>query len=375
MPGDRLRKELLELTSELIRIPSTQSRPDAIQRCSSFICDWFKRNDVSYQSHDCAGVPSISVLPQAGKAPIMLLAHFDVVEADDEGLFVPVQKDGCLFGRGAIDDKYAVAVSMVLFREYLARLKKQGLSQQHMPFGLLLTGDEEVGGFKGVGELGKTIEMDFFLALDGGNPKKVVTREKGILQFRLEAEGRAAHSARPWLGESAFDRLIDDYHRLRDLFATSAAGHWHNTLVLTNCHAGSGSTNVLPSRASANIDLRYTEQSDPDILIKTIRDTVSSTVIIDAREPVFHGGSSVCLELLLKHATGAVTGYEHGASDARFLSALGVPGVVWGADGQMSQHTSDEHVVISSMYDVYDSLVNFFLEYSQEFGTLKAHRL
>lgn len=361
MPNARLQTELVELTKDLIRIPSTQSRPEAIQQCGEFIGHWLEQHRIDYQRHSVAGVPSISVLPQRNTVPILLLAHFDVVEADHEELFKPYEKDGALYGRGAIDDKYAVALSLLLFREHLQRLQQQGQGQDRMSFGLLLTGDEEVGGYHGAGEVGKQIDCDFFIAIDGGNPGKIVTREKGIIQLRLKARGRPCHSARPWLGSSAFDLLVDDYRILKNMFPSQNDDHWHDTLVLTNCHVGTGSTNVVPGQAVAEIDIRFTEQSRPDELIENIRAALTSEVIVVAKEPLFNSGESPYLKQLLDHARGAVAGFEHGASDARFLSDRGIHGVVWGADGEMSQHTDDEHLNIASMATIYDCLDNFLL--------------
>jgi succinyl-diaminopimelate desuccinylase len=68
------------------------------------------------------------------------------------------------------------------------------------------------------------------------------------------------------------------------------------------------------------------------------------------------GGDSPYLDKLLKIAEGTGTGFEHGASDARHLSQFGIKGIVWGADGDMSQHTADEHVNIASVFKLYEFL-------------------
>jgi len=52
-------------------------------------------------------------------------------------------------------------------------------------------------------------------------------------------------------------------------------------------------------------------------------------------------------------------GCEHGASDARFLSAFGIPGIVWGADGDNSAHAVDEHVNIDSLLALHKILDDF----------------
>ena len=46
-------------------------------------------------------------------------------------------------------------------------------------------------------------------------------------------------------------------------------------------------------------------------------------------------------------------------SDARFLSDHGIPGVVWGADGETSQHSENEHLVIASLEELHDGLTAF----------------
>jgi succinyl-diaminopimelate desuccinylase len=54
-------------------------------------------------------------------------------------------------------------------------------------------------------------------------------------------------------------------------------------------------------------------------------------------------------------------GYE-----ACFLSAHGIKGIVWGAEGDMSQHSGDEHHVnFGSVYNLYD-LLDVFMNRSTE---------
>ena len=77
------------------------------------------------------------------------------------------------------------------------------------------------------------------------------------------------------------------------------------------------------------------------------------------KEPLFFGGTSAYLDTLVDCVPGVAVGFEHGASDARYLTARGIPGVVWGADGEMSQHAADEHVVISSLATIYNHLDTF----------------
>lgn len=358
MPSPHLQQEILELTQELIRIPSTHSRPQEIWNCAIFIEQWLQKNNIRYELQESGGIPTIMVLPEKGSVPVLLMSHFDVVEADDELIFMPRIDGDRLYGRGAIDDKYGVALSLILYREHM-RIRKAERGDSRVPFGLLFTGDEEIGGANGVAIAVKRIATDFFLAIDGGRPDLIVTKEKGILQLELNAHGTAAHAARPWLGRSAFDILMEDYRRMQNHFTETTSDHWHRTMVLTKCHAGNGSTNIVPEKAKAIFDIRYTENDNPEALVAAIRRDVKSDVTVHAMEPVFVGKPSSYLDLLVAHSGGARVGFEHGASDARYLSQLGIPGAIWGADGEMTQHRHDERIVVPSMLQFYDCLDGF----------------
>ncbi|AOY59500.1 peptidase, M20/M25/M40 family protein [Desulfococcus multivorans] len=135
-------REIVELTKTLIRFKTRTPDTDELHHCARYIQAWLDRYDVVYHRQDVAGIPSIWALPHTGRTKILLVTHFDVVNGPDT-LFVPVEKDGMLYGRGAVDDKYAVALSLVLFKNTLAALRRQSGGQADMSFGILITGDEE----------------------------------------------------------------------------------------------------------------------------------------------------------------------------------------------------------------------------------------
>jgi len=359
MPTPHLQRELLSLTRDLISIPSCHSRPGEIDACADFIGRWLAAHNIPYSRQVSGSIPSITVLPKPSHAPVLFMTHFDVVEAENKKLFEPVEKHGKLYGRGSIDDKYAVALSLVLFREYYTKFLTDGMTLADMQFGLLFTGDEEVGGAHGAKIVSESITTDFFVAIDGGRPDLIVTKEKGIILLELVAAGKAAHAARPWLGINAFDILVHDYALIQQMFSETTDDHWHKTAVLSKVAAGNGSTNIVPERATAILDIRYTENDDPHEIINSIKNMVNSDIIVHALEPVFQSGNSEYLDLLVKQAGAVKVGFEHGASDARYLSQLGIPGAIWGADGEMSQHSEDEHIVLSSLFHLYDKLDSF----------------
>jgi succinyl-diaminopimelate desuccinylase len=350
-------EEIITLTEDLIRFKTMHSQPAEIKRCVSFIEDYLKTCGASYQRLDHADIPSIIVMPQHNVAPILLMSHVDVVDGPDD-LFNPRVKGDALYGRGSIDDKYAAALSLVFVKNYLQQLQREGKDQNDLPFGIIITADEEIGGANGAQKALKKIKAEFCIALDGGGLNKIVIKEKGIVKLKLIARGKTAHGARPWLGENAIENLINDYQVLKTNFEISAPEHWHRTLNFSWIQAGKVS-NQVPDYAEALFDIRYTENDDMEALFKNIRKEIKGELVVEKKEPLFEGGDSPYLDLLLQIATDSEVGFEHGASDARFLSAHGIKGIVWGANGDMSQHSADEHINIDSLYRLYDLLDAF----------------
>ena len=345
---------IVSLTKDLIRFQTMQSRRDEISACADFIMRWLADRDLPARRIDHGGIPSVLAVPPKGSAEVLLMSHIDVVDGP-EALFEPVERDGRLYGRGAVDDKYAAALSLVLLESHANRLREAGRSLDDLPVGVLITGDEEIGGVHGAKAVLPEVRADFCIALDGGAPGQIVTKEKGVLRVKLIGRGRTAHGARPWLGENAIENLMADFLKVKPLFDLEAPEHWHRTVNLGKISGGT-SINQVPDRAEAILDIRYTENDDVDDLVARMREAIDGDLEVTEREPLFISKPTPFLDLLVECAEGAETVVEHGASDARFLSDLGIPGVVWGAESENSQHTEDEHVVIDSVTELHRML-------------------
>jgi succinyl-diaminopimelate desuccinylase len=352
--------EITKLIKSLIEFQSVYSKPEEITNCAAFIENYLKQFNIEFLRYDFGGTPSILVVPADRKPQILLMSHFDVVEGNQE-LFHPSLHNGYLFGRGALDDKYAVALSLVLLKNQVLELRSKGLDQNDLNLGILLTGDEEAGGENGANKVLATIKPDFCIALDGGSLSEIVTKEKGIVQLHLISKGKSTHGARPWLGENAIEILIKDYQEICTHFDMEKPDNWHRTINLAKIEAGH-SYNQVPEYAEAILDIRFTENDDIDKLISIFRDSISSDLIIIRKEPLFTSTPSPFLDMLLESNPGIQTACEHGSSDARFLSAHGLNGIVWGANGNLSHHSEKEHVDLESVNSLYRKLEAFVVK-------------
>jgi succinyl-diaminopimelate desuccinylase len=292
------------------------------------------------------------------------MTHIDVVDGAEK-LFDPVERDGNLYGRGSLDDKYAAALSLVLLTERLSALKAIGRTQKNLTFGILITSDEEIGGENGARSVLAEVKTDFCIALDGGSLDQIVIKEKGVLTLKLISRGTAAHGATGWLGQNAIEGLIGDISQIKRFFRKQTRDHWHRTLNL-GLISGGKSHNQVPDRAEATLDIRYTENDDIDRLLERMQARIRGRLVVEKKEPMFFGDRSPYLDLLLEQCPSCRLGFEHGASDARFLSDHGIAGIVWGAGGNNSEHSDDEHVAIESVGQLYKRIQRFVRRMEKE---------
>jgi acetylornithine deacetylase/succinyl-diaminopimelate desuccinylase-like protein len=162
----------------------------------------------------------------AGRKPLLLLAHIDVVEARSEdwsdGLdpFKFTERDGYYYGRGTMDDKAMAAI----FVANLIRFKRENF-QPGRDIIVALTTDEETGDFNGVEFLLKEhralVDAEFGINEGGrgylkdGRPllNAVQASEKVYQSFRLEVKNKGGHSSLP-LKDNAIFRLAAGLERL-----------------------------------------------------------------------------------------------------------------------------------------------------------------
>ncbi|MDE0222934.1 MAG: M20/M25/M40 family metallo-hydrolase, partial [Spirochaetaceae bacterium] len=135
-----LRTDLIDMTRELVHVPSSAAHPSAIERGLELLRGRLgPLPGVRIDEHLCEGVPSLVVLPEAVETPsILLVGHVDVVDHGSRRHYRARVRDGRIYGPGAGDMKGALAILVSLFGELVSR-------HPEVPLGLAITADEERG--------------------------------------------------------------------------------------------------------------------------------------------------------------------------------------------------------------------------------------
>jgi succinyl-diaminopimelate desuccinylase len=352
--SEALSKRLIELTRDLVLIPSTRERPDEVARCMEFVVQHLELPDaITVRRFEEGGVPATVFLPHGIAAPaVMLLAHLDVVPRGEDSAYRSSVVDGRIYGPGSGDMKGELAILLEIFRAFHERYP--GIS-----LGMAVTSDEEIGGEHGTRFLFEKAGIRCGVAIvpDSGSLNEIAVEEKGILHLKIVARGSAGHASRPWLVDNPLERIVQALNKFQSHFASfSGAEHWHPTCAITMLQTENRVSNRIPSGAEAICDIRFPLPYTADEMLsvtKRFMDGEMESEVIAVAEPV-----RVSPDPLFLVATEEITGKpvklirEHGGSDARFISQYGIP-VIMSRPLVGNLHAGDEWIDIASMETLY----------------------
>jgi succinyl-diaminopimelate desuccinylase len=302
-------------------------------------------------------------------APLLAFAgHTDVVPTGPlarwrSDPFVPTHRDGRLVGRGAADMKSSLAAMVVAVEEFAAAHPRH-----HGSVAFLLTSDEEGPALDGTVRVCEWLQQRG-IRLDAcivGEPTSVErlgdvikNGRRGTLSARLVVKGIQGHIAYPQLARNPI-------HQLAPALAELVATEWDRgnryfpptSWQVSNIHAGTGATNVIPGELTVDFNFRFSTESTP----ASLKDRVQAVLErhgLDCEiawtlggEPFLTpaGSLSEALADAIRAETGVATELSTtgGTSDGRFIAKI-CPQVIEFGPLNASIHQIDEWVEVASL--------------------------
>ena len=324
---------------------------------------------------------------QAAIKTIVFAGHTDVVPTGPlnewtSKPFVPTQRGGKLYGRGASDMKTSIAAFVVAVEEFLA-----ATPEPLFDIALLLTSDEEgpsVDGTKVVVEQlrARGERIDWCIV---GEPTSVARTgdmikngRRGTLSGRLVVRGIQGHIAYPHLARNPI-------HQAVPALAELAATRWDEgnaffpptSWQMSNIHGGTGASNVIPGDVVVDFNFRFCTESSAESLKKRVH------TVLDRQELEYElqwtlGGQPFlttpgelvdAVQRAIADETGLVTELSTtgGTSDGRFIATL-CPQVIECGPPNASIHKIDEHIALSDI----EPLKNIYRRTLEHLNTLAA---
>ena len=297
--------------------------------------------------------------------------HTDVVPVGDvaawtQDPFAAAVVDGWMYGRGATDMKSGVAAFAAAAVDFVRATPPDGAII------LAITGDEE-----GDAEHGTVALLDW-MATQGERMTHCLVGEptcpnelgdmmkigrRGSLNAAFTARGVQGHAAYPHRAKNPLSALVKLMARLEEKPLDEGTAHFDaSTLAITSIDCGNPATNVIPAKATAQVNIRFNDAHSGASVTQWLQDHAAAVqaetgVEIDLRVQI--SGESFLtppgdFSAMVAKAVQAETGRQPefstsgGTSDARFVKDH-CPVVEFGLVGK-TMHQVDERVEVAQIH-------------------------
>jgi acetylornithine deacetylase/succinyl-diaminopimelate desuccinylase-like protein len=338
-----MKRQMVDMLAELVKIPSDpfSDKQEVLDYVQSFTDQLHMRNTLFGDS----GAPAL--LAEYGQGGLVLSGHLDTPPIGDYWSFSQSQiASGRMYGRGAADMKGTVIAMLQAAQDLVAR---------KTPVVLALTTDEETT-MQGATALAKTLPMRRAKAIVVGEPTglRVAHAEKGVLDIAIETRGKAAHGAMPHLGENAISKMMRILRGLESFKGRIAHPELGSVTMNIGTFAGGSRLNVVPNKATAEVDIRFPPPYSPDQLYREIEDhlrrikTPFTLRRILSMPSVQLDPNGEALRLLKEVSQAESTVLVH-ASEAVHYTQVNSRVVIFGAGEEELSHQANEYVKIEAV--------------------------
>jgi len=378
------RDDLARYLADLVRA-RTVNPPGDEYLAAPVVTDFCDGRGIPYETFEKEkGRTNVVARIGSGRPRLLVPCHLDVVPAGsgwETDPFEPVIRDGRLYGRGAKDNKGALA-GMMVAAEYLKE-HEADLAGQLV---LVACADEEAGSRLGMKYLLQEcgVEAEMAIVPDAGSEmREIDVGEKGALFVKVRTVGRQAHGSTPEKGASAIWPTIAFLERIRHWRpvvpegAEGAGLFTPPTLNVGTIHAGTVA-NIVPGECEAQIDMRFPPGPDPEAVLAHLRGELEAVAaahegvrmdleVLSNQPPTVVDASNPMVEAVRRH-TRAVTGAaaepigQSGATVAKFLNFRGIPAIGFQSGPEDVEHVAGEWNDLAGLADFAEVMTRVALD-------------
>jgi len=367
----RILKDLIGLNSE--------NPPGDTRLIIEWIQNWAKTNKIPFKTQWYEENQG-NIILTLGNAPrsIVLCGHLDTVPIGDRNnwSYDPLgaeEYEGYIYGRGSADMKGGVSACLGAVKS----LKESISDIDNMTHKIIFIGtsDEEVGlgGAKAVMKLGAMNNADFLIVTEP-TALKVGIAEKGVLWFKIQSFGKAAHGSTPEKGINAIEELAQLFPLLHKHLPTVSDPILGQSTLNIGKFKGGKSANVVPEMAEVHCDYRLVPAILPVNYAKKLTELIKShsktspasftTEIDQIMDPVSNSHENKYIQLLMKECNSQIPiGLNYGTDAAVLVTQAPhhVPFAIFGPGDPKAIHCADESVSITEVLEV-ESVITKFLK-------------
>jgi succinyl-diaminopimelate desuccinylase len=299
---------------------------------------------------------------------LVFAGHTDVVPTGpiaqwQSDPFIPTHRDGRLYGRGASDMKASLSAMVVACEEFLSAQAEPALN-----IAFLLTSDEEGPAVDGTIKVCEALKargeaLHYCIVGEPTSVKRtgdmIKNGRRGTMSGKLTVKGVQGHIAYPQLAKNpihtlapVLDELVAiEWDRGNDFFPPTS---WQ----VSNIHAGTGASNVIPGECVVDFNFRFCTESTPEQLQQRLKSVLDKhgldydlTWTVGGLPFLTTPGDLVgAVQTAIREETGIETELSTtgGTSDGRFIAQI-CPQVVELGPPNASIHKIDEHIAVADV--------------------------
>jgi succinyl-diaminopimelate desuccinylase len=362
----------LALTEELITLSSVTPEDKG---CQARMAELLQPLGFNCETIQSGAVTNLWARRGTAQPLLVFAGHTDVVPTGPldqwtSNPFKPTHRDGKLYGRGAADMKTSLAAMIVAVEEFVAAHPHHQGS-----IGFLITSDEEGPATDGTVVVCDQLkargeQLDYCIVGEPTSVNKIgdmiKNGRRGTMSGKLTIKGVQGHIAYPHMAKNPI-------HLAMPALAELAAVTWDTgneyylptSWQMSNIHAGTGASNVIPGVCVVDFNFRFSTASTVEGLqqgVLAVLDkhgleydlawTVGGHPFLTPR-----GTLSQALSDAITAETGLTTELSTtgGTSDGRFIAKI-CPQVVEFGPTNASIHKIDEHIAVAEI----DPLKNIY---------------
>jgi acetylornithine deacetylase/succinyl-diaminopimelate desuccinylase family protein len=360
------KKRLVSLTQKVISYNS-ENPPGNELALSKFIEEDMRSLDLEIKKYSFEkNRPNIvatlkGVLPrkEAAAQAILLTPHFDTVPYGKGWKFNPLGGTihrGCIYGRGASDDKGNLAGCMEVMRSLVedkVKLKKDVI--------MAATVDEETGSHAGIIPLldKKILKPALALVMDSDDFKTIIV-QKGLIHARIQIFGKRAHGAYNWRGVNAIEIAARVINKLKQhKFKFKKHPMLREPTMNVGVIKGGDKVNIVCDFCEFALDTRYLPGMTPEQVLADIKKIIRSETdkfkieIDDLQYPYEmnknHPGIKLYLKVAQKMKCKTVLQGSEGATVITFFKKHNIPAFATGFGTSGTAHITDEFIKIDTL--------------------------
>ncbi|MCH2006478.1 succinyl-diaminopimelate desuccinylase [Acinetobacter ursingii] len=370
----------LDLSLELLRQPSVTPID---HNCQNIMADRLAQVGFNIEHMRFEDVDNLWARRGTQDPVFCFAGHTDVVPTGDlqawqSAPFQPEIRDGTLYGRGAADMKTALAAMVIATERFV---KKHPDHKGSIAY--LITSDEEGPSINGTVKVIETLEarqekITWCLVGEPSSTQQlgdiIKNGRRGSLNGVLTVKGKQGHVAYPHLARNPIHLAASAIQELSETVWDKGNEYFPaTTFQISNIHAGTGATNVVPGKLEVTFNFRYSTEVTAEILKQRVIDLLNRHGLEYHIDWTLSGLPFLTpvgeLVNAAKHAIQKVTGTESqlsttgGTSDGRFIAPTGAQVLELGVLNA-SIHQINEHVNVADLEplaEIYEEMLTQLL--------------